>query len=327
MKSAGRLRFVVPAVVSAISCFVFVVLATRIFILKESRCKMFTDPLRKTLGFTGKFGAHIIPWNSALSNKTHYNPNTAYSYDNPATIGKVLDVLQASGIDVCFFTYQGPFIGPQHSVVVEFVAQLAKRGMLFALVMDQWSAGGTTNVSLATQNLIKGMTAPAVREMLASPAYIPEKAILDFGTNADWAKIGLKNPIWYRHQHYSWVEVAPPSGIAPVDPIVVLKKDNANSTMKVPGLSIQFFDGGMPSTFLVAPDGIDWNQSSWQLPSTPQKSGTARYVSARAGNFFFDQVAVTPKNVPYIAFVTLDDFHEGTNWLTYLSIAANIRVS
>lgn len=280
---------------------------------------MITSLLRKR-GFTGVIAAHIIPWNSAKANTTHFNPNQAYSYDDPNTIGRALTVLEKNGIRGCFFTYQGPFATAQHAVVMEFVRQVQEREMLFALVMDPWSAGGDpNNKAQATLDLTKCFANTDVQWLLNSPAYIPEKAILDYGTGADYSKVGVKNPIWYRHTHYSWVEVATPKiGDPPVNPIPDLAKSNANPTMMVPGISLQFSDGGWPAAAI--PGGIDRNLSSWNGKTA------ARYVSDRAGNYLFDQLAITPMNKPYIGLVTLDDFHEGTAWLVPLCIEADERV-
>lgn len=293
-------------------------------------------------GFKGELGAHLIPWFSK-SNTGNYHPFAGYNSNDPVIIDKQIRVALANGVTVFFITYQGPFKTFQHQCAMEVARQCALwRNMKFAFVMDPWATdkimradGKTPDIDARQAQMAKVMMNPDVQSMLLSPAYIPERAVLDFNTGTDYSKlVGPMTPpwkdIWQLNKGYSWPHVASDG----VDPIALLKRTHALPTMKAPGFCISFFDGGMPIGVPMGGAAFDpytrqelnFNAQNWG--TLAKSAGPARYAPDRAGNYFFDQLdTITDwSKFPYAVLVTWNDYNERTAWEVPCSIRAGIRV-
>lgn len=282
-------------------------------------------------GYTGTLLCHVMPWFQKAPGG-NYHPNTSYNSNDPLTIGKQLTVMQRCAVGGVILTYQGPLATFQHQTAVEMSKQCSERGMLFALLMDPWSAKLGTGTP--EQKMTAVLNNPDVLNMLRAPSYLPEGALLDFNTNVDWTKVsvpvlgsGKPRPIWKENIGFSWPQIVQ-------DPVAALKAQNANPGMMVPGLCMSFFDGGMPRSKQMQPPCsvdvmsgqlLDFNQQDWGTEAAP--AGVSRYLNDRAGNYFWDQVAVTPFTKPYLALVTWNDYSERTAWEPWCSVMAGMRIS
>lgn len=274
-------------------------------------------------GWRGKLLAHWMPW----FGDGHYHPMTAYKSNNIFTIGKQLDVMQAVGIDGVIATWQGPTVNPfAHEATVNMCDELGERGMLFALLLDPWVCRGAINDAQAKQKtpltsdqvaaiadplVVAAMNDPMVVGMLDSPAYLPEKFVLDFGTGANFATVEKSvgaMQFLMRTVGYSWPEI--------INTLPILAKHNANPLMAIPGICPKFFDGGAPGALGV----IDWSKQSWET-GEPTRS-----IEDQAGNFFHDQVALVPIKTSYAAIVTWNDYNERTAVEPMCSILAGKRI-
>lgn len=255
-------------------------------------------------GWRGKLLAHWMPW----FGDGHYHPMTAYKSNNIFTIGKQLDVMQAVGIDGVIATWQGPTVNPfAHEATVNMCDELGERGMLFALLLDPWICKQSANKE---QAIITALNDPMVVGMLDSPAYLPEKFVLDFGAGANFATVEKSvgaMQFLMRHVGYSWPEIT--------STLSTLAKDNASPLMAIPGICPKFFDGGLPTS-----TGFDWNTQTWG-PGT-----SARSIEDQAGNFFHDQVALVPIKTSYAAIVTWNDYNERTAVEPMCSILTGKRI-
>lgn len=256
-------------------------------------------------GWNGLLLTHVMGW----FGDSHYHPMTRYRSNDPYTIHKQLDVMQAVGIDGVILTWQGVTVNPLlHQTACEMSFQCAERGMKFILLLDPWISKGSTNLE---QPIIDSLNDSSTQHILNSPSYVPEKYVLDFGTGANFSTISKTLPnlqFLMRHTGYSWPEIT--------NTLQTLTADNANPAMKIPGLCLKFFDGGLPN----AQGVIDYNTQTWG-------SGVARSIEDQAGNFFHDQVAVTPKAAPYAAIVTWNDFNERTGVEAFCSMITGIRIN
>lgn len=276
------------------------------------------------LGFQGKLLTHKMEW----FGDQHYHPMTAYKSNNPYTIGKQLDVMQAVEIDGVISTWQGPTVNPfAHDATMKTCEQLSERGMLFALLLDPWVCRGAINdaqaklktpltsdqvTAIANPLVVAALNDPTTQAMLNSPAYLPEKFVLDFGTGANFATVEKSvgaMQFLMRHVGYSWPEIT--------NTLATLAKDNANPMMAIPGLCPKFFDGGLPRAVVGT---LDWNTQSWG-------SGASRSIEDQAGNFWHDQVALVPLKTPYAAVVTWNDYNERTAVEPFCSIFTGKRIN
>jgi hypothetical protein len=273
----------------------------------------------------GKLLAHWMNW----FGDSHYHPMTAYTSYNPVTIGRQLDVMQASGIDGVIVTWQGTNNPSGQQATLEMLSQIEDRSMLFCLLADPWLMG---NKAPGEQEVIAQLTSQAGLSMIQSPAYLPEGYFLDFTNdlfNQATVTAALKTylpafNVLSRHTQYSWPEI--------VNTIPTLKSDNANSTMKIPGLFYKFFDGGNPNNSSQFSNpargegaGIDDNTETWDAP-TDEILNDSRTLEDQAGNLFFDALAVTPMTSNYLALVTWNDYNERTAWEPFLSMVAGERI-
>jgi hypothetical protein len=265
-----------------------------------------------------KLLTHWMGWHGQPSRVNHV---TRYRSVDPWAIDAQLDAMQAVGIDGAIATWQGPTVNPYlHQATIGLCERLGRRQMLFALLLDPWIAKGQPN---PTQVATAALQHPDTVEMLASSAYLPEKYVLEF----DLASAGVnvpqlvaafpKSPIISKHSGYSWPEIS--------STMAILAADNANPAMKIPGVILQFFDGGQPlpaGSFTNAPlwnGNRDYNTSVWG-------GSPARMIEHQAGNIFLDSAALVPKSAPYAAVVTWNDYEEGTAIEPFCSMISGIRI-
>lgn len=257
-------------------------------------------------GFTGKLLAHYMGW-FGEPGKTH--KVTRYNSTDTQTVHNIVTAAKLCGIDGFVATWFGLTSAFINQATIMLWQECEAQGMLFALLLDPWSAKfpGKTK----EQSLIDSLNASSTQQMLQSKLYIPEKAVLDFSTGADFSKIapnvshGLE--FWRRHQDYSWPETT--------NTMAVLKRDNASPSMRMPCVCASFFDGG----FFYKADQRDWNRSVWD------SNTDTRIIPDEGGNTYLDTVALVPKTAPYAAIVTLNDHDEQTAILPMLSMLTGIR--
>ena len=265
--------------------------------------------IKTSINFTGKLLAHVMGWfgEPGHTHRVHYTSNDSY------VIERQLSCMQAVGIDGVIVTWQGATVNPYlHATAVEMCFQCHSRGMLFALLLDPWIVKGRKDQSVTPeQEIVNRLNDASTQQMLASSAYLPEKYILDFSTGADMAKVGASLPslkFLSKHTGFSWPEIT--------NTLSVLAKDNANPTMKIPGVCVGFNDGGF-----VKSDGTrDYAHSVWDvtLPT--------RVIDSEAGKTFYDQAALIPPGSPYAAIVTWNDHDEQTAIEQFASVASGIKI-
>lgn len=257
-------------------------------------------------GWTGKLLVHKMDWFGEPNHVHRVPPN--YNSSDPLLIARQLTLMQECGIDGVISTWQGPTKSFGHGVAIETSQQCAERNMLFCLLMDPAVTKTSANKE---QAVISAIQEAGTQKILNSPSYIPEKAVLDFDTKANFALVSPSTPgisYWKRHSEYSWPEIT--------NTIPTLASDNARPTMKIPGLCLYFNDAGAP-----LPDGTrDYCKWVWGLDKP------CRVIEHQAGKFIFDQVDVTPKTTPYGALITWNDHDEGTGIEQFLSMITGIRI-
>ena len=261
-------------------------------------------PLVKA-GFAGRLLAHYMGW-FGEPDKTH--KVTRYNSTDPATVQAIVAACKLCGIDGFVATWLGLTSDFVHRATLLLCQECEANSMWLALLLDPWAAKFPGKSK--EQSLIDALTAPTTQQILNSKAYIPEKAILDFSTGADFSKVMPHVPgfqVWFRHKHYSWPETS--------NTFAVLRQDNANPAMKMPGVCANFFDGG----FIHKAGERNWNRSVWN------DAVDTRIIPDEGGNAYLDTVALVPKNVPYVGLVSLNDHDEQTAMLPMLSMFTGIR--
>jgi hypothetical protein len=263
--------------------------------------------------WNGKLLTHVMPW---FNEPGKIHRVSRYASNDPAVVEAQLDAMQAVGIEGIIVTYQGPSVSPfSHDSTMRLWEGCLEHQMLFALCLDPWIAKASPN---PTQAAIIALQSPDVQRMINSPAYLPERFIIEFDlansagvTIATLQAATPTTPLLTWHVGYSWPN-APADPHNPVDALATLKSDNAKPTMKMPGINIRFNDGGAPlpaGVPLASFKGLrDYNNSVWGAGT-----GAARVIDHQAGNWFFDQLAVTPPAAPYVCLVTWNDSDEGTD--------------
>jgi hypothetical protein len=279
----------------------------------------FKTPLQK-IGFTGKLLAHTMGWfgGGNIHRMNRYDSSDKY------VIAKQLDCMQQVGIDGVILTWQGPLAPFLHNTAMTMSVECGERNMLFALLLDPWCAklgNGTP-----TANVTAALNDPTTKVMLNAPSYVPEKYILDFNTGAVLATLGTSFPtlkFLAMDQGFSWLSI--PSGnllTANASAVSTLAGFNKNPAMKIPGIGRDFNDTGMPTPTNVSlakwSGTRDYTQSVW--------GGSGRVLENQGGNFFYDQIAITPGNVPYIALVTWNDYDERTELESFCSMITGVQI-
>src|SRR5258706_3415342 len=241
-----------------------------------------------------------------------------YLSNDPYIIAKKIDCMQkytinGMNIEGVIATWQGPLAIFQREAICELSKQCGERGMLFALLLDPWCA--KIGIGDLTTNVTNALNDPSTQTMLSGPTYLPEKYVLDFNTGADLSILASKFPtLKFLKQGvgFSWPSVdmkivnSISRNIASVNN---LKGQNSNLSMKISGICKGFNDAGMPT-----PKGVSLNSwiGSRDYATSVWGDQPARVLDNQGGNFFFEQLAVTPLTVPYIGFISWDDYDEGT---------------
>lgn len=265
--------------------------------------------LLQSAGITSKPLIHRVGW---FGNGTIHKL-TSYVSNDPATIKRQADLIQASGFAGIVHLWYGPTVSTfLHDSMMKMWRECEERGLLFALMLDPWIARGQAN---QTQAVVTALQSEDFKLVVGSKSYVPEGYVMEFGLASVGVNVATVQaafptmPILSKHTGFSWPETT--------GTIATLTKDNANVTMRVAGLCLQFMDGGWP-----LPGGVgsgtsftgvrDWNTSVWDAAQAKAGAPTVRVIPSQGGQFLSQQLAVTPKNVPYVQFVTLDDYDEGT---------------
>jgi hypothetical protein len=262
-------------------------------------------------GWNGRLLAHMMAWYGE-GNPVKVHRVSRYQSNDPAVVAAQLDTMRDCGIEGVIVTWQGPTVNPfLHDATIKIWEGCMERQMLFALLLDQWIAKGQPNPA---QAVIAALQHIDTQRMLASPCYLPEQFILEFdlgasaGANIGSVQAVIPSPLLSWHTGFSWPSI-PADAHNPVDSLAALKADNLKPTMRVPAVNVMFNDGGqaMPvGTTAISFRGIrNYAQSVWGGFPT-------RVIDHQAGNWFFDQLAVTPATAPYIAIATWNDHDEGT---------------
>jgi hypothetical protein len=278
--------------------------------------------------WNGRLAAHLIGYmgNGQVHRDLPYNAN------DPKVIAKQLELMQSIGIDVVIETWQGPWAAACNQNAMAVSAACTEVGLQFCLLLDPWTAklnssGAATTPAVA--NLIAALQAPSTQTMLNATSYVPEKYVLDFNTMnpttaTDLAQLRTALPTLNflpQGSGFSWIAY-PPATITDSPAknawaTANLQSQNANAGMKVAGVCMSFDDSGMPlpsgvatqAAFDAAGGVRNWSQSVW---ATTQAPAPNRVLGAFAGQFFLQQLAVTPTSAPIIAIITWNDYDEGT---------------
>lgn len=276
----------------------------------------------------GKALAHVMGW-FGEGNPVQVHRQSRYMSNDPKVVASQLVLLQATGFDGVLVTWQGPTVNPfLHDATIRIWEACMERQMLFGLVLDPWIAKNQPNPTTAT---IAALQHVDTQRMLDSPCYLPEQYVLEFNlakaANVDIAAVQVampNKPILSWHAGFSWPNI-PVDAAHPADALAALKSDNAKPTMKVAGVNIMFNDGGIPLPVGVLASAFhglrNYAQSVWG-----PGSGLTRVIDHQGGNWFFDQLAVTPAIVPYIALVTWNDHDEGSGVEHVVAAFAGTRI-
>lgn len=270
-------------------------------------------------GWNGTLMAHLIAW----IGDGHDHRVTRYKSTDPNVIAAQLSCMQAIGIDGVIVTWQGPFLSSPSGIqgftnvaARTIINQCALRGMKFALLLDPWVCKSGKTPADKAALVTTALKDPSVAPFFNNPAYIPERAVLDFSTGADLALCRQQNPtlaFWAEQVDYSW----PNTGS---NWLTELSNVNLLASMKVPAVCPKFFDGGYMPTFPVISPRV-WDTSIWG-PGV----GDTRNVDHQAGNTFLDTVGVITKSAPYAGLVTWNDHDEGTGIEDAVSMLTGIRI-
>jgi hypothetical protein len=290
------------------------------------------------IGWNGKALAHMQGWfgeteliNGVATPKVHRV--NRYLSNDPKVVKAQLDVMQAVGFDGITVDWQGALVNPfLHAATIALWEGCMEHQMLFCLMLDPWIAKQQPN---PTQAVITQLQSVDCQRMLNSPCYLPEGFIIEFDlaasavvTVATVQAAMPNNPLLSWHTGFSWPNI--PSGQPfnpqnPANAIAALGVDNVKPTMKIAGVNVFFNDGGNPLPVgVMAPQFTgtrDYNTSVWGA-----STGANRVFDHQAGNYFFDQLAVTPATVPYIGLATWNDSDEQTGVEHVLAAFSGVRI-
>jgi hypothetical protein len=286
----------------------------------------FKQTLKNSIpGWNGTAMAHVMGW-FGEGNPQKVHRVSRYASNDPKVIAAQLDLMLACGIEGPLITYQGPTANAfLHDATMKIWQACMWRQMPFGLVLDPWIAKNQPN---PTQAVITALQHPDVQMMLNSLAYLPERYILEFdlaasaGVNIGTVQAAIPAPILSWHSGFSWPNI-PADAHNASDSLAALKADHAKPTMRVAGVNIMFNDAG-----LAMPPGANANSFKGQRDYSQSVWGgsTTRVIDHQAGSWFYDQLAITPAILPYIALVSWNDHDEGTGIEHVLAAMSGIRI-
>ena len=288
-------------------------------------------------GWNGKALAHMQGW-FGEGNPVKVHRVNRYLSNDPNVVKAQLDLIQAVGFDGITIDTQGALVNPfLHEATIALWEGCMEHDMLFCLMLDQWMAKGLYDPTkpspqtAPTQAVVTQLQSTDFQRMLSSPCYLPEGFIIEFDLAAsagvDIATIQAavpNDPILSWHTGFSWPQLgANPQ--SPTDAIAKLKNDNAQPTMKIAGVNVVFNDGGMPLPANVVASAFT-GQRNYSVSAWGTSVGATRVIDHQAGNYFFDQLAVTPATIPYIGLATWNDSDEGTGIEHVLAALSGVRI-
>jgi hypothetical protein len=265
-------------------------------------------------GFKGKLMFHTMRWTGEPGKIHRVN---RYSDIDPVVTKNKLQLVKLAGGDGVVMTWLGPGHSFIHEATMIMAEQCLEQGLLFAILLDPniVSSGG----------MASALTDPGLLSMVASDAYIPEKALLDFSTGTDFTKVTLPPGvvIWSEQKDYAWINAYDGDNARSLTELQNVQK---LPSMKMAFLCSQFNDGGFPQPAGVSAANFkgsrDYGHRVWG-------NGTlsVRAIDHQDGNFFHDTVAALSlcPNAPYVGMV-LDDSDEQAGCLHFLSQFFGIRV-
>jgi len=218
---------------------------------------------------------HLVLW--------HGQPGitslTGYQSNDPDTIGDQLNAMAVlAGVWGCPFGVVGLTYGPTvnafiHSACMELSKQCSDRNIPFAIIYDPWTASLNgkkyTDQTDINNCLIAAIKHPDTQTILNRRSYLPGKPVMDFATGANKATVLAAVPgieYWQDGIDFSWIKFP--------TPVPSIQADDAQASMKVPGVFPSFDDG----------TGANRNMSCWN------QSEEARIAPPMAGNLFWDFV-------------------------------------
>ena len=280
-------------------------------------------------GWRGIVGAHMQGW-FGEKNGTAVHRINRYLSNDPVVINNQLNLMYAIGIRAVIVDWEGPTVNPfLHEATIAIWEGCMEHQMLFGIMLDPWVGKQQPD---PTQAVITALQNVDFQRMLNSPAYLPEKYVLEFdlansaGVDVATVQAAVPTiPILSWHTGYAWPNII--TGDNPSNPklsLAALAADHAKPTMKIASANIKFCDGGQPT-----PPGVlqaAWNGlRNWLLWAWPGNTAT-RWIDHQAGNWWFDQVATIPASMPYVFIPTWNDYDEETGFEYMISILAGIRL-
>jgi len=247
-----------------------------------------------------------------------------YKSTSPTVISTECDIAQEMGIVGFIQVWNGPSDIFLHESMLGMWEECSKRKMRFAIMLDKWVAANEANPTTRDKAVCAALLNVDFQKVLQSPAYIFEKYVLEFdlkliGVDVPSIQKLFKFPILSEGIGYSWPNAASPW------PVKTLQFTNALPGMRIPSLCLQFNDAGFP-----LPDGVNGPMLTYENKRDMNRSvwgtGANRTIDAQGGNYFFDQIAVTPVAAKYLMLVTWDDFEEGTALLHFFSMLTGKQV-
>jgi hypothetical protein len=271
--------------------------------------------IRDNPGWHGRLGGHHVCYNA---NKSVHR-DIPYSPNDPRVILQQLELWQSDGFDVIAGTVQGTWAAESHANSMLMSQLCAQVGLQFALLLDpggmkKWVPNAST--AQITANAKTYLSDPATQQMLNRSSYVPEHLVLDFATGADLNVLASAFPglkFLKQGRDFSWPSIdnkITDQKARNAASVANLKGQNSSPTMIAPGVCYDFDDSGQPlpigcdmATFLANGGKRDNNVGTWG--DTP-----SRILASFGGQFFLQQLAVTPITAPFTFIVSLTDYEE-----------------
>jgi hypothetical protein len=269
---------------------------------------------KTVLGWSGRLAAHEISYNGDghVHRAIPYNPTT------PAVALQKAQLMQSDGVDICICTWQGPWAESCNAAAIAMLAACEQVGLQFALLLDpggmqKWLANQSQ--ATITDNVIAALQAVSTVQMIDSPAYVPERWVLDFNTGANLSTLKTALPsLTFLEQGagFSWISIPAITDSTARNTAAVanLKTQHANPAMKIASFCKSFDDSGQP-----LPTGVQ-SQSAFDAAGGVRNltnsvwSGPARILESFAGQFSLQQLATINPATPVIAILTWSDYDE-----------------
>lgn len=265
-------------------------------------------------GYNGKFFTHWMGWFGTSKHR-----DVGYQSWKPWVVKQQITAMLNEGVEGVIATWSGDLVDfNSHNATVEMCYQCEQAKLGFMLLLNPPMVQYRTDKTITpNQEVLNRLLSTDAMFMLKSSAYY-KNYVLEFDMASQGVDVkalqGLSPTLalFSKHTGFTWTEKASSDGklTAAQNSIATMKRDLLANKIKVAGVARAFFDGSL----------ADASKQTWDAtkPST--------LIESKAGDFYYQQLDLIPKDTEVVAEISWNDYEEGTEGESRAVIRAGVRL-